>query len=273
MNSVAWGEYRAPFSERLAFGAVRRRLAHGDLKRAIRRYLARNGFVADVLIDGIKMRCHVGDNYTERLLAEGTYQGNLESIQLITSSLKEGDVFVDVGANCGLFTLFSARVVGPAGMVVAIEPVPAMRDRLSFNVASNDFGNVRIVGNAVGAAAGELVIHSNPAQFGQSSLLPAEDSVPIKVQVKTLHDILVQAGASRVDALKIDIEGYEDRALVPFFATAPRELWPRRVLIEDRHKHCWERDVVGLMQSLGYETEWRGRHDALLSLAGRPAAV
>ena len=55
--------------------------------------------------------------------------------------------------------------------------------------------------------------------------------------------IVERAGIDRIDALKTDIEGFEDRALLPFFATAPRALWPKRIYMETdwatRREHEW----------------------------------
>ena len=49
------------------------------------------------------------------------------------------DTVVDVGANAGVFTLATARIVGPKGRVIAIEPNPEVLGRLAANVKGNDF--------------------------------------------------------------------------------------------------------------------------------------
>jgi hypothetical protein len=46
--------------------------------------------------------------------------------------------------------------------------------------------------------------------------------------MEPLAHIIAAAGVNRIDTMKIDIEGFEDRALMPFIATAPRSLWPRQ---------------------------------------------
>ena len=80
-----------------------------------------------------------------------------------------------------------------------------------------------------------------------------------------LQRILEQAGVSHVDALKIDIEGYEDRALIPFFKDAPQALWPRAVVIEHLSKNEWLADCIADMFSRGYAESGRTRSNTLLS--------
>ena len=155
---------------------------------------------------------------------------NRAAIDLITRDLQQGDVFVDIGANCGLFSVFAARKVGASGRVLAIEPLPQMLERLKFNIAANNFANVTVVETAVGAEAGSATIHVGTQQYGHSSIRQIDGYEAVQIPVAPLLAICQAAGVARIDALKIDIEGYEDRALVPFINTAPpcgqpRYLW------------------------------------------------
>jgi FkbM family methyltransferase len=267
-SDVAWGAGPPPLLDRMAIGAIRKRIARGGMKRLLRAYLRKTKPFYDVEIDGLKMRCHIGDNHTEELLAEGRYDSKIADIARLLEGLETGGVLVDVGANCGLFTVFGARAVGPAGTVIAVEPLAAMRERLAFNVAVNGFRNVHIAPVAVGPKAGTLVLNADVRQLGQSSVAARRGHCrPMTVAVQPLRDIVEQAGLERVDALKIDIEGFEDRALLPFFRTAPRSMWPRRVFTETAHGTRWQSDLLGEMQSLGYRIAWQSRADALLALS------
>jgi hypothetical protein len=66
--------------------------------------------------------------------------------------------------------------------------------------------------------------------------------------------------------MKIDVEGHEDRVLLPFFSSAPRELWPAQVFIEHRHARLWHANVVEYMKANGYVIAWNDRYDSLLKL-------
>jgi hypothetical protein len=92
-------------------------------RRTARNIVKSVPFVHDIEVDGIKLRCHPHDNVTEReLMLDPTAER--EAIDLVLAELGAGGTFVDIGANCGVYSLFAARQVGPAGRVVAIEPIP-----------------------------------------------------------------------------------------------------------------------------------------------------
>ena len=74
--------------------------------------------------------------------------------------------------------------------------------------------------------------------------------------------MLADAGISRIDALKIDIEGAEELALAPFLREAPAGLLPGLILIEDRPMD-WGVDLYGLMRERGYDDSTRSRHNIL----------
>ncbi len=59
--------------------------------------------------------------------------------------------------------------------------------------------------------------------------------------------MVVAAGFERIDAMKMDIEGFEDRVLPPFFETAPRSLWPRLLILE-----AWTGAIRDLCVARGY---------------------
>jgi hypothetical protein len=87
----------------------------------------------------------------------------------------------------------------------------------------------------------------------------------IRVPSLRLLRILQEAGVSSVDALKIDVEGYEDRVLISFFKEAPQALWPRAVVIEHLSKDEWQADCIADMVSRGYAIAGRTRSNTLLS--------
>jgi FkbM family methyltransferase len=227
----------------------------------------------DLVVDGVKLRCYLGDNATEREIFVRGFNEPKLGLRTVMEGIRPGEVFVDVGANSGIFTAFAAKRVGPTGRVVAIEPMPAMLERLRFNVAANDFTNVTIFDVAAGEASYVATLHIHPRNRGQSAMIsPSPGSTPIEVSVRSLADMVVSAGLNRVDTLKIDVEGFEDRVLVPFIAQAPGALWPKRIFMEIAHRSAWKEDCVATLLRAGYTEVWRSKADLLLALGGEVPA-
>ena len=76
--------------------------------------------------------------------------------------LSPGDVFIDVGANVGLYALKAARLVGPTGRVLALEPGAEAFGHLTSNLALNDFAWAEPMKVAASDTAGEAVLHHVP---------------------------------------------------------------------------------------------------------------
>jgi FkbM family methyltransferase len=219
----------------------------------------------DVAYQGASFRFYHQASATERgALLNPDY--NIEELEFLRRHTPEGGVFVDVGANVGTYAMPMARHAGENGTVIAIEPHPVTHARLAFNNAASRFTQAKLVAAAAGASDGELMIETDGDNLGASHIVTGEVSArAIKVPSLRLQRILDEAGVSHVDALKIDIEGYEDRALIPFFKEAPQALWPRAVVIEHLSKNEWLADCIVDMLSRGYVEAGRTRSNTLLS--------
>jgi FkbM family methyltransferase len=247
------------------------RLAHGSgLKRgAFRPWLSRltnllRGGPVDVQYQGGSFRFYHQANATERgALFNPDY--NREELDFLRANLIAGSVFVDIGANVGTYALALARDVGEHGTVIAVEPHPVIHGRLAFNRAASGFAQVRLVAAAAGDSDGELMIETDGDNFGASHVVIGKASTDaFKVPCFTLQHILGDVGADRVDALKIDVEGFEDRVLTGFFAQAPQALWPRAVVIEHLSRDEWQKDCIADMVARGYREAGKTRSNTLL---------
>jgi hypothetical protein len=87
-----------------------------------------------------------------------------------------------------------------------------------------------------------------------------------------LLSVLREAGIDRIDALKIDVEGMEDKILLPFFRDAPPSLWPSLLQIEDRRVD-WPIDVIAALTANGYAESSRSRTDMMLRRAHDPESA
>jgi FkbM family methyltransferase len=247
------------------------RLVHGSkLKRgAFRPWLSRltnllRSGPIDVQYQGGLFRFHHQASATERgALFNPDY--NCEELDFLRANLADGGVFVDIGANVGTYALSLAREVGERGMVIAVEPHPVIHARLAFNRVASGFAQVRLVAAAAGEADGEVMIETDSDNLGASHVVTGKASASaFKVPCMTLRHILSEAGAVKVDALKIDVEGFEDRVLTGFFAQAPQTLWPRAVVIEHLSRKEWQQDCIADMITRGYRETGRTRSNTLL---------
>ncbi|WP_109156055.1 MULTISPECIES: FkbM family methyltransferase [unclassified Azospirillum] len=132
--------------------------------------------------------------------------------QCLADCLKSGDVFLDIGANIGFFSIIAARLVGIRGRVVAVEPVLANVSCIQENARVNGLGNVTVLPVAAGACNGtgtlHLTAHSGGATLSSDDLPP---DVTDKTEVPVLSiDGLIDSGRIAVPAMvKIDVEGTE----------------------------------------------------------------
>lgn len=131
------------------------------------------------------------------------------SCAVLCALLRPGDTMVDVGAHIGTMTLPAARVVGPTGRVVAVEPGLRASGLLARSLHINSVStwtSLHVV--AAGAADGEAVLHLSDV-LGENTLVHEATAQPTAdgaiVPVRAL-DTLVDG---RVDVVKIDVEGYE----------------------------------------------------------------
>ena len=268
-NDVTTAPYGA-FAPNAAQAAVIRLVHRSGLKRgAFRPWMSRvisliRPGPIDTQYHGASFRLyHLGASTERAALFNPAY--DQDELGFLRAHLPEGGVFVDVGANVGIYALTMAKAVGNHGTVIAIEPHPVARSRLNFNRRASNLDQVKVIAAAAGASDGELLIETDRENLGASHIVTGETSTnAIRIPAFTLQRILDDAGIDHVDALKIDIEGFEDRALTGFFANAPQTLWPRAVVIEHLSRDEWQNDCIENMIARGYAVKGKTRSNMLL---------
>jgi FkbM family methyltransferase len=164
---------------------------------------------------GVRLRLDPEDVIHRLLLLDGNWEPQVW--QGIASHLREGCVFVDVGAHIGYYTLKAAQMVRATGRVLAFEPNPSTRDLLAANVGASRAGNVTILPYACCDRDCELQLIDGPASHTGSASLARENAerfsgstgASCAVLGKKLDDIVAELALSRLDVLKIDVEGAE----------------------------------------------------------------
>ncbi|MEZ5762094.1 MAG: FkbM family methyltransferase [Paracoccaceae bacterium] len=228
-ETAPWGAYAPGVLQRALIGIARGSFLHrGRMRYLMTMLIRRLGTPLDVTFQGLRYRIEGRNNLMDYgLLLHPDYNG--EEIRFLRGACAEGGVAVDIGANIGLYSLPLARAVGQGGRVISIDANAAVLQRLKVNARLSGLDNITAVACAVGDSIGQVDLEIAHSDLAIVSVTPsAQGSIPLR----PLRDILSDAGITRVDALKIDIEGFEDAALVPFLETAPDAMLPRRISIE-----------------------------------------
>lgn len=225
-------------------------LRRGTFRRPLSRLVSRlRPGPVDVERGPLRYRLDVADNAVEvGLLLDPHYQR--ASIRFVTERLPHGGTLVDCGANVGQFALAGLIATGAGGRVVAVEASENPLNRLRVNAALSGLADrLTIVPCAVGDSDGALRFSVNARD---TALSKADAAGNVVVPMKSLLSICRDSDLTRIDVLKIDVEGMEDRVLAAFFASAPESLWPSAICLEDELAHLWAEDIRPVLAGCGY---------------------
>jgi FkbM family methyltransferase len=156
--------------------------------------------------DGLAMRTMPNNFSSFAMAVAGARDPDIWAF--IETCVGPGAVFVDAGANIGAYTLPAARLVGPAGRVIAFEAHPLTFALLKRNVEDNGLRQAMTVNEALGETPGTLHIAFTSANPGETHIAAAHEA-GVAVPVTPLDAALARAGVGAVDYLKIDVEGFE----------------------------------------------------------------
>lgn len=130
--------------------------------------------------------------------------------ELILSCLKEDDVFLDVGANIGYYSVLAGKIIGDSGRVISVEPVPSTAEVLNYNIELNNLRNVKVIQKAIWSDNQVITMHVPKSFFGMASICNLHDADAFAVEGITLDTV---CEAQEVNLLKIDAEGSEYQIL------------------------------------------------------------
>lgn len=160
---------------------------------------------------GFRMKLDLADPEQLKVYFYGHYHERYEA-DLVQRLLTEDDVFWDVGANVGYFTLVAATALKNRGQIVAFEPGQNALARLAENLALNTYRNIQIYPVAVTDREGEAVLHlagdiaDSSANLYQAGQTQAGQEV---CRTVALDHFLRDEGLRPPDLIKLDAEGAE----------------------------------------------------------------
>ena len=184
--------------------------------------------------------------------------------------VKPGSVCIDIGAAAGLYTVALSRLAGPTGQVHSVEPVTFAHSAWTKVLGSRSSGNVRHHVTALGAEPGRAVMSVPVGRHGPvtgqsfldwkttgvgSNAPSSRGQMEVPVDVQTLDGLCADAGITRLDFVKIDVEGAEMHILEGGQRTI-ESLQPAMLIeIEARHSERYQiapEDISGWLLDRGY---------------------
>ena len=248
-------------------GSFGYRLASAGLRQ--RDVAVRNG-----VAKGLKF--NTGESCPE--LALGTYEVPIQNI--FTQHLKAGDVFYDIGANVGFFTVIAAKLVGTTGKVYAFEPGQGNASSIRHNAQLNNFTQVEVIEKAVSHSSGEgqLLL----AQYSGGHALATADAPPdlageVTVDLVSIDDLIAQKKIQPPNFVKVDVEGAELDVLKGMTETIKTYKPTIIYEVDDGDRTAYDRkyqELASFLQSFNYQvTQTENSYDTIDWCVGHAIAT
>jgi FkbM family methyltransferase len=162
-------------------------------------------------VDGLVVLADFNDERILHVIHE--IRGENPEYPMMRSVLSAGDVFIDVGANFGTFSLLASRLVGSSGRVFAIEPQSRLTEMLSQSLAMSHIDNCTVMPVACGSRTGTMKLLVPQNDSGRAGFFKGFSGrarhTHSDVTVMPLDELLESIDGSRRMLLKVDVEGSE----------------------------------------------------------------
>lgn len=192
-----------------------------------------------------RMNCRPPDLLQSYVYLFGLWEPDLTAFS--RRRLQPGDVYIDIGANVGYYSLLACSLVGEAGRVVAIEASPSIAERLAENVDLNGYnGRARIINMAVSDVAGTLELFGGPdLNLGATSTESHRGMRRVgSIEAAPPAELLTDDEIERARMIKIDVEGGEDRVLAGLVPLIPRFRDDVEIIVEITPKWWRNRELT-----------------------------
>lgn len=131
-----------------------------------------------------------------------------EEMNFISHNLNEGDYFVDIGANIGVYSILAAS---KGAKVISIEPVVSTFEILKKNIELNNFQNL-IKAINIGISNKKEILNFSSNQDALNHVIMNEDKQKIGIKVNSFSLDEIMKGVMP-KFIKIDVEGFETNVI------------------------------------------------------------
>jgi FkbM family methyltransferase len=189
--------------------------------------------------------------------ALGSYEIPVQEV--LAQYLKPGDVFYDIGANVGFFTVIGAKLVGSAGQVYAFEPEPRNAETLRHNIQINHFTQVTAIEKAVSCTTGQEKLKL--ADYCGGHALASVDTQidynnTLTVKTVSIDSFVEQAKIKPPNFVKIDVEGAEIDVLKGMIQTIHKYQPTIIYEVDDKQQNIFldkKKAIDSLLLAQGYQ--------------------
>jgi FkbM family methyltransferase len=220
-------------------------------------------------IHELQLHLDIGQ-YTQKILWDHLIHNRvyeMGTMQVVSQILKPGDMFLDVGAHIGFFSLIASKWVGEHGKVIALEPEAANIDGFRRNIKINRIRNIDLRPMAIGAEEKEIDFYINSDNDGGHALWnvalhPQNEKsrgqqLIRKIPMTTLDLIIQDQTPLRPKLIKIDTEGAEGSVLQGAVISLSNLEIPYVICEINRfglkQMESTEKELRDFMQKLGYD--------------------
>ena len=161
----------------------------------------------EIEISGVTLVLNRDDAIVSGSLTLGCYESY--NMKLFEKLLRPGMGVIDVGANIGLYSAIAARIVGPNGRVIAIEPDATNCSFLRRTKERNGLANLTILQKAAGAKSGPTFLYLSSTNKADHRTYGDDSRARVRVEMTTVDSIVKDEQLSTTDVLKIDTQGFE----------------------------------------------------------------
>lgn len=220
-------------------------------------YLYKTNSFRMVTREGINYKLdisHVVDHYLYFGIKDKSYETIIETI-------KNSKTILDIGANIGTTALYYASINAEA-KILAFEPHPITFKRASENIQLNKFKNIQLINLGLGEHKEIVKLYEvNEHNPGMNRIIAENKNLPYKeIEIDSLDNILSERQISKIDFIKIDVEGFEYAVLAGGKKSIMQSKPIMFIELDDnnmRENNKSARELIELLLSFGYREIFR----------------
>ena len=164
--------------------------------------------------NGSLFRFSINEYLGHEILFSGDYEPR--SLNICQEIMKEGGIFIDIGANLGLYTITISSIKNT--QIYAIEPTAINFSKLINNVNLNNIENIELINiGLTDVSSFGYLVNPIPKNAGTFQVIKEKEANSYLVKLVTLSEIIKHYEVDSIKLIKIDVEGYELKVFKGFF--------------------------------------------------------